>query len=358
MSATIRDNMPGNDVPDDGDGPVRATFAPAHRTHVFKKLLQREFWEHKGGFFWAPVVMGAIVAVLTILGSITGSVLVGDRLGDIRHQAEWNGLEINGRTGAEAAAHALGMAGDATLISGVYMACIVLTFVVFFYALGALYDDRKDRSVLFWKSMPVSDTQMVLSKAAWALVLAPALAVAIGLVLGIVLWLISAATLAFNGFPGAGAIFTRSHPLRMLFQALSNVPVYAFWALPTVGWLMLCSAWARSKPFLWAVLIPILGGVLISWLGSLPGIEVAHDKVWYVLVVRGLLSVVPGIWYANDAVTSRAAPDIDGPEELARMFAASNSWQVFTTAELWIGAVVGAAMIYAAIRLRRWRDEG
>lgn len=76
------------------------------------------------------------------------------------------------------------------------------------------------------------------------------------------------------------------------------------------------------------------------------------------LVVRGLLSVVPGIWYANDAVTSRAAPDIEGPEELARMFAASNSWQVFTTAELWIGAILGAAMIYAAIRLRRWRDEG
>lgn len=353
MNATIdHDDRP------EGTPPARADFAPAHRTRVFRKLLQREFWEHRGGFLWAPVVMGAIVAVLTVLGSITGSVIVGNRLGDVRHELTMQGLEIDGRTGAAAAARAFGMAGDATLISGVFMACIVLTFVVFFYALGSLYDDRKDRSVLFWKSLPVSDTQVVLSKAVWALFLAPALAVGIGLALGIVLWLISAATIALNGMPGASGIFTQSHPLRMLFQALSTVPVYAMWALPTVGWLMLCSAWARSKPFLWAALVPILGGVLISWLGSLPGIEVPHDKVWYVLVVRGLLSVVPGSWYWNGTVSGKMPGSIDGPDDLAQAFALTNSWHAFGTVELWAGAAVGVAMIYGAIRLRRWRDEG
>ncbi len=357
MNATTQDNMRDDGRRDDGDRQVttHAGFAPAHRTHVFVKLLQREFWEHKGGFFWAPVVMGAIMAVLTVLGSITGTVMVGENLADARHEIEFGGLEVDGKTGVEAAARAFGLAADASLLSGVVMACIVLAFVVFFYALGCLYDDRKDRSVLFWKSMPVSDAQMVLSKAAWALVLAPALAVAVGLALGVVLWLISAATVSINGIPGASGFFTHSHPFRMLLHAIANIPVYALWALPTVGWLMLCSAWARSKPFLWAVLIPILGAVLISWLDSLPGISVPHDKVWYTLVVRGLLSALPGTWYWNGAVEHGG---IDGPDDLANAIDISASWQALATAELWIGALVGAAMIYAAIRLRRWRDEG
>lgn len=346
MNAMI-DNTPGN------DGAAHATFAPAHRTHVFTKLLRREFWEHKGGFLWAPVVMGAIMTVLTVLGSITGSVMVGNRLADGRF--EMDGLEIDGKTGIEAATRAFGMAGDASLFSGVVMTSIVLAFVVFFYALGCLYDDRKDRSVLFWKSMPVSDAQMVLSKAAWALLLAPALAIMVGLVLGIVLWLNTAIFAVANGIPGASGVFTQSHPFKMLLHAVANVPVYAFWALPTVGWLMLCSAWARTKPFLWAVLIPILGAVLISWLDSLPGISVPHDKVWYTLVVRGLLSALPGTWYWNKAVERG---EIDGPNDLASRIDMSASWQAFATAELWIGAAIGAAMIFAAIRLRRWRDEG
>ena len=63
------------------------------------------------------------------------------------------------------------------LLGGVILACVVLAFVVFFYCLGALYDDRRDRSILFWKSLPLSDTQTVLSKLISALVVAPAIAV-------------------------------------------------------------------------------------------------------------------------------------------------------------------------------------
>ena len=54
------------------------------------------------------------------------------------------------------------------------MVNIVLGVVVFFFCLGALFDDRKDRSVLFWKSLPISDQATVLSKVAMALVVAPA----------------------------------------------------------------------------------------------------------------------------------------------------------------------------------------
>lgn len=327
---------------------------PVHPTHKFTLLLKREFWEHKGGFFWAPVVTGGILALLSLLGTITSSVLFHRAVS--RGDIEWDGMAINGKHGLEAAKQAFGFAGDITLLTGVGFTCAVLVFVVFFYALGSLYDERKDRSVLFWKSLPVSDVQTVLSKALWALVLAPLVAIVVGLVVGVLIWLISAASMMINGIPGASAIFSQSHPFRVLFHVLATIPVYAFWALPTVGWLMLCSAWARSKPFLWAVLIPVLGSTVISWLGSLPGITIAHDKLWYTVVYRGLFSIVPGSWYANSHVTPEIASHIKGPQDLANAIDLSSSWQAFATADLWIGAILGALMIYGAILLRRRRE--
>jgi len=328
--------------------------APIHDTHKFKLLLKREFWEHKGGFFWAPIVAGGILIAMSILGAITGSLLYRSAVDN--GKVNWDDMSLNGAKGVDAAHKAFGIAGDVNLLTGVGFTSAILVFVVFFYALGALYDERKDRSVLFWKSLPVSDTQTVLSKATWALVLAPLLAVGIGLLIGIVQWVVSAVTMAILGIPGASGFFSESHPFRVITNVLMALPVYTLWALPTVGWLMLCSAWARSKPFLWAVLIPILGSTVISWLGTLPGIDINHQKVWYLLAYRGLLSVVPGTWFATDEMQGLQGIEVNGPEDIAKAFDYLNGWQVFGSIDIWLGAVIGAAMIYGAILLRRRRE--
>ncbi len=327
------------------------TTSPAapHATAKFKWLLRREYWENRGGFFWAPLITGAIIVGLNLILAVIGSIAARRGAGD-------SGF-VFGDADPHKVGQALGAMGDGMLLGGVVIACIVLAFVVFFYALGSLYDDRRDRSVLFWKSLPLSDSQMVLSKAAWALVLAPLWAIGVGLLIGVALWLISALTITVNGLPAAQAVFTQSHPLRIIGGVLASLPVYMVWALPTVGWLMFCSAWARSKPFLWAVLVPVLACVVISMTTILPGVDIAHDKVWYTLAYRGLLSVVPGAWYpAVNGVVDGSA-HINTPDDLAGAVDLARSWHAFATADLWIGAVVGVAFIAAAIRLRRWRDE-
>jgi ABC-2 type transport system permease protein len=235
---------------------------------------------------------------------------------------------------------------------------VVLAFVVFFYALGTLYDDRRDRSVLFWKSLPVSDTHMVLSKLAWALVLAPLLAIGIGILIGVAMWLISALTITVNGLPAGGAMFTHSHPLRVIGGVISSLPVYMMWSLPAVGWLMFCSAWARSKPFLWAVLVPVLACVIVSMTDILPGLDIRHDLVWYTVVYRGLLSVVPGAWFPTlEGGAANPHTEINTPDELANAIDLTRSWHAFATADLWIGAAIGVALIVGAIHLRRWRES-
>jgi len=325
-----------------------------HGTAKFKWLLRREYWENRGGFVWAPAITGAIILGLYLILAVIGSFAARRSMGD-------SGLVIDGidtqSIDPQKIGEALGAFGDGMLLFGVVLACVVLAFVVFFYALGSLYDDRRDRSVLFWKSLPLSDTQMVLSKAAWALVLAPLWAIGVGLLIGVALWVVSALTITINGMPAAHAVFTQSHPMRIIGGVLGTLPVYMLWSLPTVGWLMFCSAAARSKPFLWAVLVPVLACVVISMTTILPGVDIPHDKVWYTLAYRGLLSVAPGAWYPAVGGAIEASPGIDAPNDLSAAINLTTSWHAFATADLWIGAAIGAAFIFAAIRLRRWRDE-
>jgi ABC-2 type transport system permease protein len=333
-----------------------AAIAAKPATHTFRLLLKREFWENRGGFLWAPLIAGGISILFGILASITGVIAMREAMEN--GGSPWDELEFGSNQGPDAVDHLIGFMGDINLMSGIGLAYFVMVFVVFFYALGSLYDERKDRSVLFWKSLPVSDTQTVLSKAVWALVLAPLLSAVIGLAIGFALWIIGTLSMMIGGIPGSAAGFTEAHPFRILTNVLGALPIYTLWALPTVGWLMLCSAWARSKPFVWAVLLPILVACVISWLDTLPGIEIRHDIVWYVLGFRGLLSIVPGTWYLNETVNSAHTVDINGPQDLPQLVDFSSSWNALATVDLWVGAALGMAMIYTAIRLRRWRDEG
>lgn len=321
----------------------RAVATP-HPTHKFRLLLRREFWEHKGGFLWAPLVAGGIALLFTLLASVGATVLRNS-----------HGNEIEMIDASEATiAQALGGVGDLALLGGVSLTLVVLGFVVFFYCLGNLYDERKDRSVLFWKSLPVSDAQTVASKAAWALVLAPLLAMAIGIVVGLAFWIVTALTTTINGVPGASGVLMHSHPVRIVASLLAMVPLYALWALPAVGWLMLCSAAARTKPFLWAVMIPVLGCALVSFTNWMLGFDMNVGPLWYTAAFRPLLSVFPGSWLpAHDWDVS-----VDAPDEVANVVDAGQAWTLALTADLWIGVVVGLAMIVAAVRLRRWRDEG
>jgi ABC-2 type transport system permease protein len=128
--------------------------------------------------------------------------------------------------------------------------------------------------------------------------------------------------------------------------------VYVLWALPTVGWLMMVSAWARTKPFLWAVGAPLLAAALLSWFNAMFDFNWNISWLWQHIVARGLFSVAPGSWFGF--VHSLNA----GSENANAAMLLGDSWRVLGTANLWLGVAVGSAMLYAAVRLRRWKDEG
>ncbi len=320
-------------------------------TKKFGWLLRREFWEHKGGFFWTPMVVSVIMAIIT-----AGSVAIGVTKG-----SEAN-IRINGQVVTKLADQFSGeekAAAVAQFANG-YMASavpllFVLSFTIFFYCLNALYDERKDRSVLFWKSLPVTDGATVLSKIAMALGLAPLMALLFGTILALLIVVFISLGAAAMGVNIFGGVLSSAALYLAPLQIAAMLPIYALWALPTVGWLLMVGAWARSKPLLWAVGTPLLAVGLIAWFNKMLAFGWDIDWLWKYIVGRGLLSVTPGSWLAYSPEDLEM---VGRMKQVALGPLLAQTWQQVTTPNLWIGAVVGAAMIYAAIRLRRWKDEG
>jgi ABC-2 type transport system permease protein len=340
------------------DGGVRAPVASPHPTHKLRLLLKREFWEHKGGFFWAPLVAGGISLLLTMMAVIVAEVVARRAMADgelnIDDDVRINGLDLGaltGKLGPDEMQH-LGQGVDLSLLMGSSWPLIVLGFVVFFYCLGALYDERKDRSVLFWKSLPLSDRDTVVSKALSALVVAPALAIGAAVItMFAFLAMMSVVALLHGGNPYT-LLWGPGSPLEIGAKLIASIPVYAMWALPTVGWLMLCSAWARSKPFLWAVMIPVFAGIFVAWFDIMNLFNLDTAWFWQHVVARSLTSVFPGMW-----MTAADLGHIQGPDELNALLDLRTIYGVFASPQLWVGAIAGIAMIFGAIRLRRWRDD-
>ncbi len=344
------------------DSPRPHAVAAPHPTHTFKMLLKREFWEHKGGFFWAPLVSGGILLLLSLMGFGLGEVTLRRAAGDGTIQVDGGSVQINGLNLARLTekmspedVRQLGGALDLSLYMASAWPFIVLAFVVFFYCLGSLYDERKDRSVLFWKSLPVSDAQTVWSKVASAAVIAPVLAVAAALVTMIGFLCITSLFVLLHGGNPFTLLWAPASPLKIAANLVALIPVYALWAMPTIGWLMLCSAWAKSKPFLWAIMIPVFAGIFISWFDLMHLFNLETVWFWKNIVARALLSVAPVSWL--DAANLPVIHG-DSPEAVSSAINLGTMYSVLLTPQLWLGVVAGVAMIFASIRLRRWRDEG
>jgi ABC-2 type transport system permease protein len=317
--------------------------------NTLKLLLKREYWEHRGGFLWAPVWTCSILLILTALGIVTAEVFG-------RRANMQMGFSLD-RLHAGMDANDLIQAGNAfdmvQLMFGA-ITCAVLFFVLFFYLLGALYDDRRDRSVLFWKSLPVSDSSTVLSKALAAMLLAPLLSFAVATLAYLVFLLLVTLWGALHGFNVLPAI-AASHPLGMFWRLLLTIPVDALWALPTIGWLLFWSAFARSKPFLWAVLLPVFAVMLNGWFGALnlPSLDMLPTAKQ--VLGRLLLSVMPGSWLGDSKLLMAHRGFND--DSVMQNFEPSRVYALLGTPEMWIGVVAGIALLAAAVWMRRRRIE-
>jgi ABC-2 type transport system permease protein len=334
----------------------------------FAWLVRRELWEHRAIWLAPAVVLGLLVLV-----AATGQMHLGEmNFGSAQEieemspeQRERLERELQKEFGDEApqvmarieAGHTgtlltmLPQEKQVALVLVIYAMLTVLMFVVlgtiaFFYALDSLYADRRDRSVLFWKSLPLSDAETVLSKYFVVIVAIPLVAALASVAAQLIVATGGSIKLALAGDP-AGLMWNRTALLGGLGAATLMPLATALWYAPVAAYLLLASAWAPKSPFLWAVLPPAAGVVLER-------IAFGSDYIGNFLVSRllGLFKAIaddesgtPGI-----VVQSRNLP------ETANMLISRLADTLLSPAML-LGLVAAAAMIAAAIWVRRYRDE-
>jgi len=208
------------------------------------------------------------------------------------------------------------------------------TFIVsIFYCLDALYGERRDRSILFWKSLPVSDLTTVLSKASIPLVILPLLTFAITLVTQLIMMLISSAVLLGSGL-SVTAFWNHLSFFQMSAILLNHlVGVHALWYAPIYGWMLLVSAWARRAPLLWATLPLFAIGILE---------KITFNTSYFAAMVGARFG--PGEDNGSKAMSMWAMLGQLGPEKL------------LSSPGMWIGLGVTAIFLAGAVLLRRSRE--
>ena len=211
---------------------------------------------------------------------------------------------------------------------------MVAMIVQLFYCLDSLQSERKDRSILFWKSLPVSDATTVLAKATIPFAILPLLSFGVVVVAGFVMLLVSSLILAANGL-SAAPLWTELYLVRGSLLLLYHlITVHVLWYAPIYAWLMFVSAWSRRAALLWAVLPPL--GV-----GFLERIVFGTSHLGAMLLDR-----VGG---------SMAAVQPAGTMPMNPMTHLT-PWNFFVAPGLWIGWLITAVFLAAAIRIRRNRE--
>ncbi|MEP7243057.1 MAG: hypothetical protein ABI885_05155 [Gammaproteobacteria bacterium] len=289
-------------------------------------MVRREYWEHRA--LWVPpLILAGLYVLLCLIPGVDVS-----------------GIHIDSSV--------LGKlpSADSTSFASAQMLFTVILFgletiVAFYYLSDCLYAERKDRSILFWKSLPVSDAATVLTKLAVGVLVLP---------LGVYLVSVVSNLLAF------GILYARFHSsvvlgpfihwdpalwLRLNVYLILDVLVMALWYAPIAAYQLLISAWAKNSVFLWTLLPPL---VLVF----------GEKFVFNTWNIGGYLVYRLGTGL-NTFNTSTAGMSTHGtgPLSLGGKFSQFNLLPVLGTADMWIGVAIAVVLLFVTIRIRRYRDD-
>jgi ABC-2 type transport system permease protein len=261
-------------------------------------------------------------------------------------------VEELGKMSAETREEVLYQGG---LASSVFFT-VVMSFVVFFYLLGALYDDRKDRSILFWKSLPASDTLTIGSKLLTAMVLIPLSFLAALILTHMLIGLILAITIGVSDGNPWTLFIAQTSPLKVWGMVAASWFANSIWALPLYGWLLLVSAFAPRVPLLFATLPPLIFSVLQGWIEFLQSFTLKGNlgsliKDWF-FNTPAILTAEMGDGEAGPALGVPLAGDFDHAVTLGNMLDRLVSLQMLT------GLALAAVFLAGALWFRRRATEG
>jgi ABC-2 type transport system permease protein len=303
----------GPEIPNESKPSVPA---PNSAIRPFFWSVRRELWENRS-IYMAPLIAAGVV--------LFGFLITAFGLPERRH----NALALE-PTRMRAA---IELPYDVAAIMIMFTAFIVGVF----YCLDALHGERRDRSILFWKSMPVSDLTAVLSKAIVPFAILPALTFVIAIGTQLIMLLISTAVLLPSGL--AGTTWKLLPWFQLSIILLYGLVTMALWQAPLFAWLLLVSSWARRATFLWAFL---------PWLAICAIEKIAFNTAYFAQLLGSRISSFEHAFVVVKYPKGAHVPVVDRLTQLDPV-------NFLSSPGLWIGLVLAVAFLAAAIRLRRYR---
>ncbi len=286
---------------------VPAAGSMVRETRPMAWSIRRELWENRS-IYIAPLVVAGVVLLGFLIATIGRALATVDPAQKAAVLSERNSF------------------GAVVIMATAFIVGV-------FYCLDALHGERRDRTILFWKSLPVSDLVTVLSKASIPLVVLPLVTFVVVVVTQLIMLVLSTAALLMSGLGAAMPTYLPllQKPLILLYTLVA----LALWHAPIYAWLLLISGWARRATFLWAVLPPIALCVV--------------EKIAFNTSHLASLLADRFTGFAADAFAVSAHGSVDSLAQLTPL-------NFLAAPGLWIGLAFAAALLTATVRLRRYRE--
>jgi ABC-2 type transport system permease protein len=301
-------------------------------------LIKREIWEHRS--IW--ITPAAVAFVLTFLA--IAMVIMVAAFGEAINPEIEKIADATIPDGIRRAALAV------LMLSNTFLFATAMWFLMIFYCLDSLYAERKDKSILFWRSLPITDAETVVSKLLTAVVAIPVATMAAIIIshllnlITISIWLSTEGVNPIRFVWGAVPLFDTWAAVFVFLLAMS------IWMAPLLGWFLFISAWAKRGPLLRAVL-PI---------AMLPILEYIIFKSWHLglAIVNRLGPESMPLFDVFDFVERFNEDDLQSTfAENISLLSMLDIQKFVTSGEVWLGLVVCAVFVTAAIYVRRYRDD-
>ncbi len=294
----------------------------------FKALMLREYWENRRAIFTTPLVITGISMVLIIIsmGFLGRAINIDGQSYTLNEMI----ANMSAQKAQDISAHInhILMVSTLPIMIGAWF-CMVFT------ALGALYDERKDNSILFWKSMPVSDLQTVLAKLLNVMLVIPFVAIGFTIIFQVFLLTVGSFATLGTEYSAWDLLWSSTNFPLMVFSEMTYMIMYGLWALPIFAWFMFVSVIAKRTPLLLAA-IPVALIILFEtlffhseYLARFIGMRLTGAHIFGSDGGFGLNFTSLGVQTPLDIIQSAAQPGF------------------------WVGLGIAAALLYATILLRK-----
>ena len=297
-------------------------------------LIRREIWEHRS-IYVTPIAIAVIVSLVSLAGMVTVSAF--DKEVNV---ALFSAANIAGDAERQAALTVF-------FLGTSWVFLFALAILTTFYSLDSLYAERKDKSILFWRSLPITDAETVMSKLLTAVFVLPLVTVVAIIATHLVNLVITTAWVMVKGGNAAHLVWGSVSLFDNWTAALVVTVASAIWMSPFIGWFLFVSAFTKRSPLLMAFM-PLIIIPIIEW--------IFFRSKMFASAVFGRGEMIP-LFREMDIERFFDDEHMRMNEELVSLLAHIDIGGFLLSPSVWVGVIVCGILATAAIYVRRYRDE-